>query len=336
MNALDASALALATVGDGEGQKALFKEVQEALAKVQEHEKATSEAKSALLSTLEAAMATQGGEVGGQELADALALSPIKSKRGMGVHTASATALQASLFQSEAGAEEGASTGAIGMSVSKSTPELGVNMKPLRVRRASKSGNQTSPNASARFDDCSPASSALGKLGIGSSTGTATAAPHKVAEATIIFGKQRLKSIRTLRDQMMTTAGGMSAFARSGDTTQAKLFDADASMAMTKKMVVETKAKGKFDQTWDLLETPGYLKQMGPDVVFRSDQQTNYIADDRYKKAIDPVSFDRTNGIPPSPLRIWAEAAVKSGRLPLFASGGALKTGKALITGPPP
>jgi len=323
IRALDASALAVSSGGDNDGQKALYKEVQEALAKAQALEQAASDAKSALLSTLEAAMAAQG-EVSGDELADAIALSPIKAKRGMGVRTASATALDSLSLLSE---DTPPSPTGIGLGASKSTPEL--NMKPLKVRRASKSVNQNSPKASARFDDTAPASTALGKLGIGSNTGTATAAPHKVAEATIIFGKQRLKSIRTLRDQMMTTAGGMSAFARSDDPSQAKLFDAKASIEMTKKMVIETKAKGKLDNTWELLETPGYLKQMGPDMVFRSDTHHNYVADERYKKAIDPTTFDRTNGIPPSPLRIWAEAAVKSGRLPLFASGGALKTGKA-------
>ena len=179
-----------------------------------------------------------------------------------------------------------------------------------------------------RFDERRPSSSALGKLGISNTVGTSTKLKKKKGnnpKAELMFGRKRLKSIRTLRDQMMTVAGGMTAFARADDPEQSKLFDAKASIMLNKTMAKQTMDKNRHDSTWEILETPGYLQQVGPDAVFRSDSHTNYQADERYAKAIDPADFDHTNGIPPSPLRIWAEDAVKSGRLPLFTSGGAFR-----------
>ena len=235
-------------------------------------------------------------------LGDAVALSPIKLKKGDPIiaETASAEILDS-------------------LNKSASSPAI----LTIPKRKGSKSKTSTD-----RFDEKRPNSSALGKLGISNTAGTSTKLKQKKGnnpKAELMFGRKRLKSIRTLRDQMMSIAGGMTAFARADDPEQSKLFDAKASIMLNKTMAKQTMDKNRHDSTWEILETPGYLEQVGPDAVFRSDSHTNYQADERYAKAIDPVDFDHTNGIPPSPLRIWAEDAVKSGRLPLFTSGGAFR-----------
>jgi hypothetical protein len=235
-------------------------------------------------------------------LGDVLAPSPIKKVRvqaAMQADTATPNVLDSLL------------------SKSASAPEL-------PPRKLSKIGGRSPRSPKDRFEK-RPASGALGKLGIGSTTGTASKMSKSQKKALNMFGTKRLKSIRTLRDQMMSTAGSMTAFSRNDNPGDAKLFDAQSSIRMTREQCKNTMLSGKADNTWELLVTPGFLDQVGPAEVFKSDSQHMYVADERYKKAIDPSTFDHTNGIPPSPLRIWAEDAVKSGRLPLFSSGGAMR-----------
>jgi hypothetical protein len=248
------------------------------------------------------------------ELSDAVILSPIKKKKTPKVI---AETVNASILDSMAADKD--SNNISSLSMSASAPLLPA-VKPGNsgVPMSARSKKKSPRSVGGRFDNERPASTALGKMGIGSNVGTAS-------KAELMFGRKRLKSIRTLRDQMMSTAGTMTAFSRNDDPEQSKLFNAAESIRMTREQCKVTMKNQKHDNTWEILVTPGYLEQVGADNVFKSDMHMNYQCDERYDRAIDPRTFDHTNGIPTSPLRVWAEDAVRSGRLPLFSSGGAIR-----------
>ena len=194
----------------------------------------------------------------------------------------------------------------------KDLPLVPQSARSTGSRRGSK--KVYAPESDARFDAARAPTPALGKLGIGTSIGT-------LAKKELLFGKKKLKEIRTLRDQMMTIAGGMTAFANMDDRSQAHLFDANAMMKLTAEMSQETMDRNMNDDTWELLKTPGYLEQVGKK-AFMSDTQRGFQADHRYAKALTTV--DKSKGIKRDELRVWSEDAIKSGKI-IFSSGGSMK-----------
>ena len=174
-----------------------------------------------------------------------------------------------------------------------------------------------------------------------------------------LIDKKKLKKIRTFRDQLMTTAGGMAAYAREDNdgTVAASAIDKNASrkasIALTEKMCRETVEKNMIDQTWDLIITPGYLEQCGSKNVFKSQQTLDFEMTPSYEAAFQKGPYDRLfylNNfsylillcistitiifiihyqhrnlcIQRDPLREWSEMAVKSG-IKIFQSGGSIK-----------
>ena len=250
----------------------------------------------------------------GKALDDVLLPSPIKQQRPA---TASTNEVQG---ETVAPSVLDRLVAEASLSTSASAPNLSLNTTTMEKKPPRKLAKMSkSPRSPKDRFEKRPASGALDKLGISTKKGTVD------SKASAMFGKKRLKSIRTLRDQMMSTAGTMTAFSRTDNKEMSKLFDASESIRMTREQCANTMRKQKHDQTWELLETPGFYNQVGPENVFMSDAHKGYQADERYVRAIDPRTFDHSNGIPPSPLRVWAEDAVKSGRLPLFSSGGAIR-----------
>jgi len=291
-----------AALAEMEKEMAALREKMEALKKEEEAGEGNAQA-----DNLPSLFAPEEKDADGADLGDVLAPSPIKKVRQVAAADLAADTASPNILDNL-------------LSKSASAPELRPTSNP---RKLSKIGGKSPRSPKDRFEKKTATSGALGKMGISNEKGTS--AKVSSSKATDMFGKKRLKSIRTLRDQMMSTAGTMTAFSRNDDPEQAKLFDAAESIRMTREQCVNTMKTQKFDSTWDLLVTPGYLKQVGPENVFKSDSHMNYISDARYEKAIDPRTFDHSNGIPPSPLRVWAEDAVKSGRTPLFSSGGAIR-----------
>jgi hypothetical protein len=100
--------------------------------------------------------------------------------------------------------------------------------------------------------------------------------------------------------------------------------------------------------TWDILLTPGYLEQAGPENVFISDTHRNHIFNKEYEKvvcrlitlfiiyhfSINKIGCfffkqclqgpDKSLCIQKDELRVWSENAVKTG-IKVFQSGGGMR-----------
>ena len=135
-------------------------------------------------------------------------------------------------------------------------------------------------------------SQALNKLGISSTMGTVQLGNSSPGT----LGKARIKAMRTLRDQLMSTSGSLAMNVHPEASPDAQS-DAKESVRVTQEMVKETIEKNRVDQTWTLLSTPGYYEAVGPDQIFKSDTSLGFLVDDKFDKAVrafaimNPVSF---------------------------------------------
>ena len=94
------------------------------------------------------------------------------------------------------------------------------------------------------------------------------------------------------------------------------------SIAVTKDMVKETVRKNRVDQTWTLINTPGFYEAVGPEQIFKSDAHLGFTRNDKFDKAVRDANVDL--GIKRDDLRVWSENGVKS-KIKLFQSGGAFR-----------
>lgn len=138
-------------------------------------------------------------------------------------------------------------------------------------------------------------SATLNKMAI--STDLGTAKPES-------FSHRRISQVRTLRDQLMTSAGRDSMSARlalledrgdyggdagffktlsAGSPTSAKTFTAER--LATQKMVDETKFKNSVDQTWPMFVTPGFEEVVGVDNVYMSHTKRTHSPPTRENRA---------------------------------------------------
>ena len=99
------------------------------------------------------------------------------------------------------------------------------------------------------------------------------------------LGKARIKAMRTLRDQLMSTSGSLAMNVHPEASPDAQS-DAKESVRVTQEMVKETIEKNRVDQTWTLLSTPGYYEAVGPDQIFKSDTSLGFLVDDKFDKAV--------------------------------------------------
>ena len=136
------------------------------------------------------------------------------------------------------------------------------------------------------------------------------------------LSKARLAETRSLRDYMMTVSGAFAMNVNPEASPSAQQEVAE-SIAVTKDMVKETVRKNRIDQTWTLFSTPGYYDAVGPEEIFKSDVNKNFIKDDKFDKAVKEA--DTALGIKTSPLRVWSENGIKN-KIKIFQSGGALRT----------
>ena len=166
----------------------------------------------------------------------------------------------------------------------------------------------------------------LQKVGISVSSGTVSgAAPdNPVATASqqvpkLLMGRAKMKDIRTIRDQMQTMAGCMTAGARldhDGTIMRSKIdkvAERQQMVELTMKMCQETRERNVIDSTYDLLVTPGYLEQAGPENVYKSDTKRNFSLTDSYKKAFLRGPLDPKACIKKDELRVWSESALSTG-----------------------
>lgn len=124
-------------------------------------------------------------------------------------------------------------------------------------------------------------SQALNKLGISSTMGTVQLGNSSPGT----LGKARIKAMRTLRDQLMSTSGSLAMNVHPEASPDAQS-DAKESVRVTQEMVKETIEKNRVDQTWTLLSTPGYYEAVGPDQIFKSDTSLGFLVDDKFDKAV--------------------------------------------------
>ena len=176
------------------------------------------------------------------------------------------------------------------------------------------SGSLSKSASESRFDAARVGSPALSRLSV-------TNASTTLSSPTKIFVKNRIMEVRSLRDQLMTTNGSlaMNVHPEANPDTQAETI---ASLAMTKRLGMQTMERNRQDQTWSILSTPGFLEAVGADKVFKSDTQIMHTTNEAFEKAVRQV--DTSQGIQKDAIRIWSESAVKQ-KIKLFVSGGAMK-----------
>lgn len=193
-----------------------------------------------------------------------------------------------------------------------STVSGGRSVQSLNSARGS--GVLSKSASESRFDAARVSSPALSKLSV-------TNASTTLSSPTKIFVKNRIMEVRSLRDQLMTTNGSlaMNVHPEANPDAQAETI---ASLAMTKRLGMQTMERNRQDQTWSILSTPGFLEAVGADKVFKSDTQLMHTTNEAFEKAVRQA--DNSQGIQKDAIRIWSESAVKQ-KIKLFVSGGAMK-----------
>jgi len=177
-------------------------------------------------------------------------------------------------------------------------------------RTASSTGLRKS-SSEARFDSKAQLSNSLSKMGISGNVGT----------SKLLFVKNKCMEMKTLRDQLMTTTGSVALNVHpeaSPDNQQDQL----QSLIMTKKLATECVERNQYDQTWNILSTPGYYEAVGPEKIFKSDCHTNHTTNAAFEKAVREA--DVSNGISGDALTMWAQNAVAN-KVKVFVSGGGIK-----------
>ena len=176
------------------------------------------------------------------------------------------------------------------------------------------SGGLNKSASESRFDAARVGSPALSRLSV-------TNASTTLSSPTKVFVKNRIMEVRSLRDQLMTTNGSlaMNVHPEANPDTQAETL---ASLALTKRLGMQTMERNRQDQTWTILSTPGFLEAVGADKVFKSDTHIMHSTNEAFEKAVRQA--DCSQGIQKDAIRIWSESAVKQ-KIKLFVSGGAMK-----------
>ncbi len=83
------------------------------------------------------------------------------------------------------------------------------------------------------------------------------------------FSKPKVHQLRTLRDQILTSAGREAFSARLAMLNQISREDIDEKV-FTNKMIQHTKLKKSVDQTGPVLVTPGYSDVVSPQDIYQS------------------------------------------------------------------
>eukprot|EP00602_Paraphysomonas_sp_CaronLab_P005729 CAMPEP_0185031876 /NCGR_PEP_ID=MMETSP1103-20130426/19566_1 /TAXON_ID=36769 /ORGANISM="Paraphysomonas bandaiensis, Strain Caron Lab Isolate" /LENGTH=523 /DNA_ID=CAMNT_0027567553 /DNA_START=319 /DNA_END=1890 /DNA_ORIENTATION=+ len=171
---------------------------------------------------------------------------------------------------------------------------------------------EESPTISSRRFETSQAPLSLTKLGIAPKTGT-------VSNVSPAYRRNRMKEVRSLRDQMLTTAGGVSMHASEHCRIGKDVLDPVKSFQKTATMAREAKSANGEDQVTDLISISGFFEKVGPDKFYRSVSKSFHEADDSFLEAIksrrDPA-ITKADFV-----RVWADDALLHGRK-LFSSMG--------------
>lgn len=208
------------------------------------------------------------------------------------------------------------------INVNKIVDERDKNIRPVTAPNFSSRSTRETPrvgsstglkksSSEARFDSKAQLSSSLSKMGISGNVGT----------SKLLFVKNKCMEMKTLRDQLMTTTGSVALNVHpeaSPDNQQDQL----QSLIMTKKLATECVERNQYDQTWNILSTPGYYEAVGPEKIFKSDCHTNHTTNAAFEKAVRDA--DVSNGISGDALTLWAENAVAN-KVKVFVSGGGIK-----------
>lgn len=201
-------------------------------------------------------------------------------------------------------------------SLNNSRPSTGANESDSKSRISKVNKKKDSKIIGSRYDASRLTSPALSKMGIGVSSGTIDNSINKE-----LFSYKRVKEIRTLRDQLMSTSGSLGLNVHP-EANPNNLKDAFDSRLLTMKMGLDTIEKNQHDSTWTLLAIPGYLEAIGTDKIYKSQQKTDIIYDESYQKAVK--LYDGKDGIKIDPVREWSESAVKN-NVKIFTSGGVMR-----------
>jgi hypothetical protein len=202
-------------------------------------------------------------------------------------------------------------------SANNSRPSTGTGGSIIDKPKSSKGNKKKDKNKKgSRYDSSRMTSPALSKMGIGVSSGTIDTSINKE-----LFSYKRVKEIRTLRDQLMSTSGSLGLNVHP-EANPDNLKDAFDSRLLTMKMGLDTIEKNRHDSTWMLLATPGYLEALGANKIYKTQQQNDIIYDESYEKAVR--QYDGKEGIKIDPVREWSESAVKN-NVKIFTSGGVMR-----------
>ena len=167
------------------------------------------------------------------------------------------------------------------------------------------------PSSEGRFDLNSKTNSALNKLGISGHTGT----------SKVLFSRPHCLEMKKLKDQLMTTTGSF-ALNVHPDASPDNVANSLESLSITKKQAHDCVERNRLDQTWTILQTPGYYEAVGPEKIYLSDSHTFHTTNAAFEKAVREA--DVSNGINGDAITRWVENAAEN-KVKIFVSGGAMK-----------
>jgi hypothetical protein len=127
--------------------------------------------------------------------------------------------------------------------------------------------------------------------------------------------------MKKLKDQLMTTTGSF-ALNVHPDASPDNVANSLESLAITKKQAQDCVERNRLDQTWTILQTPGYYEAVGPEKIYLSDSHTFHTTNSAFEKAVREA--DVSNGINGDAITRWVENAAEN-KVKIFVSGGAMK-----------
>lgn len=153
---------------------------------------------------------------------------------------------------------------------------------------------------------------------------------------TQVYQKHQIRKVRTLRDKMMTSTGSATLFTTDGHNLPPDVLDPVRAHHTTLLASKRTREINEEDHTGDLLKTPGFLENIGPNNFYMTNNKSVFTyPENKFTEAVSATSYflsvcliivqllnrDTPSVTKPDLIKVWAEDALSHGRK-LFCYGG--------------
>jgi hypothetical protein len=143
-----------------------------------------------------------------------------------------------------------------------------VTSRPHTPKSVSSTPRRSTSSSDTRFAESS-ISPALSKMGVFGSS------PSSTSVNPIAFLSHRRKSMKSLRDHFLTT-NGVYSIPMHPENSNDIVKKTEEQLNFSRHVSRQVRDKNRVDHVWNVLTTPGFVEAIGPENVFRSDQQINY------------------------------------------------------------